>query len=169
MKKLQLIKVALFSALLPGCKKERTPKPEQPVCIERCDYVTNFVNHRWRQIGEYEDSSNYALNNIGLLPLPTSYSFSFDSCDLDNEWIINANGTSYGLNHSKCQSSEQDTFEIPDWRFSDDRKMMIFSNASTLYIESITSSYMKFYYYFYIDIPGKGPTRYVGVQHYKSI
>lgn len=165
----QLIKIALLSVLLSGCKKEKAPKPEPPICTERCDYVANFVNHRWAHVGEYQDSSAYALNNIGLIPLSTSYSFSFDSCELDNEWIINANGTSYTLNHGKCQPSEQDTFEIPDWKISDDRKMIVFSNSSSLHIESITPSYMKFYYYFTSNIPGKGPTKFVRLQLYKSI
>lgn len=169
MKKLQLIKMSLAGLLLWSCTKEKLPEPVPVGCTERCDYVSNFVNHRWTQIGDYQDSTIYALNNIGLIPLPTSYIFSFDSCELDNEWIINTNGTSYGLNHSKCQPSEQDTFEIPDWRFSDDRKMMIFSNSSTVNIESITPSHMKFYYYFTSNIPGKGPTKFVRLQLYKSI
>lgn len=169
MKNLQLIRIALAGLLLWSCRKEKLPEPLPVSCTERCDYVSNFVNHRWRQIGDYEDSSSYALNNIGLIPLPSSYSFSFDSCDLDNEWVINSNGTSFVLNHAKCQPSDEDTLDIPDWKFSDDRKFIIFKNASTLHIESITPSYMKFYYYFSVDIPGKGPTRYVGVQLYKSI
>ncbi len=164
MKNLQLVKVILAILLFWSCKKEKHPEPTPVTCKERCDYVSNFVNHRWCQIGDYEDSSTYALNNIGLIPLPSSYSFSFDSCELDNEWIINANGTSYGLNHDKCQPTEQDTFEIPNWKFSDDRKMMIFSNSSTINIESITPSYMKFYYFF-----SKGPKKYVRLQLYKSI
>jgi len=164
MKNLKIFKPVLIILFLSACRKEKLPESLSVPCIERCDYVANFVNHRWAHVGEYEDSSAYALNNIGLIPLPTSYSFSFDSCELDNEWIINSNGTSYGLNHVKCQPTEEDTFEIPDWKFSDDRKYIIFSNASTVHIESITPSYMKFYYFF-----SKGTTRYVGVQLYKSI
>lgn len=140
MKKLQLIKLIITGTLLLGCRKEKHPDYELPVCTERCDYLSNFVNHRWSQVGDYEDSSIYALNNIGLIPLSTSYSFSFDSCELDNEWVINSNGTSYGLNHTKCQTSEDDTLEIPDWKFSDDRKFIIFSNSSILHIENITPS-----------------------------
>lgn len=170
MKKLQLIKTALIIlSITTGCRKEKRPEPVRVTCLESCDYVTNFVNHRWIQVGDYEDSSAYALSNIGLIPLPTSYSFSFDSCDLDNEWIINSNGTSYGLNHVKCQPSEQDTFEIPNWKISDDRKTIIFENASTLYIESITPSYMKFYYYSTSTFPGRPPVKYVRLQLYKSI
>lgn len=169
MKNLQLIKMTLAGLLLWSCRKEKLPEPTPIKCTERCDYVSNFVNHHWHQIGDYEDSSTYALNNISLIPLSSSYSFSLDSCELDNEWVINPNGTSYVLNHAKCQVSEEDTLEIPDWKFSDDRKFIIFTNASTLHVESITPSYMKFYYYFSVDIPGKGPTQYVGVQVYKSI
>lgn len=164
-----LIAWSLILIGLQNCKKEKHPDDVIKPCTERCNYFSDFTGHRWSQVGDYQDSSIYALNNIGLIPLPTSYSFSFDSCELDNEWIINSNGTSYGLNHVKCQPSEEDTFEIPDWKFSDDRKFIIFSNASSLYIESITPSYMKFYYYFTSNIPGKGPTKFVRLQLYKSI
>lgn len=169
MKIINLVTLSLILIGLESCRKEKRPDNVITPCVERCNYFSDFTGHHWRQIGDYEDSSSYALNNIGLIPLPSSYSFSFDSCDLDNEWVINSNGTSFVLNHAKCQLSDEDTLDIPDWKFSDDRKFIIFKNASTLHIESITPSYMKFYYYFSVDIPGKGPTRYVGVQLYKSI
>ncbi len=169
MKSIQTINFIFFVLIIASCKKEKLPDPELMACTERCDYLSNFINHRWSQIGEYEDSSSYALNNIGLIPLSTSYSYHLDSCDLDNEWVINSNGTSYVLNKLKCQSSELDTFSMPNWKFSDDRKQLLFTGSSTLNIVSITPLTMKLYSYFTLNIVGQSPKRFVQLTIYKSI
>lgn len=170
MKKLQIISVVLMGLLLSGCKKEKLPGDIVKVtCLERCNYVSDFVGHRWKQVGDCDDSSAFALSHIGLMPLPTSYSYRFDSCDTDNEWVINSDGTSYLLNPLKCYTSEPDTFTQPRWKFSDDRTQLIFIGASTFYIESITPSEMKMYYYYTSTSPGHPSVRYVRLWTFKSI
>lgn len=170
MKKLQIISVVLLGLLLTGCKKEKLPGDIVKItCLERCNYISDFVGHRWKQVGDCDDSTTYALNNIGLMPLPTSYSYTFNNCDRDNEWIINADGSSYVLNPLKCGTNEPDTFFQPTWKISDDRKQLIFSGASTLYIESITPSEMKLYYYYIATPVGHAPIRFVRLWTFKSI
>ncbi len=169
MKNLQLIRIALAGLLLWSCRKEKLPEVKTVPCTERCNYIADFVGHHWKQVGDYEDSSAYALSNIGLMPLPTSYSYTFNNCDRDNEWVINSDGSSYVLNPLKCGSNEPDTFFQPAWRMSDDRKQLIFSGASTLFIESITPSEMKLYYYFTVNPPNQPPIRFVRLWTYKSI
>lgn len=154
---------------LISCKKEKLPEVTPPTCTERCNYISDFVGHHWKQVGDCEDSSTYALNNIGLMPLPTSYSYTFNACDTDNVWIINSNGSSYVPNLVKCSSSEPDTFFQPAWNFSADRKQLIFTGASTFYIQSITPSEMKLYYYFTVTPIGQQPIRFVRLWTYKSI
>jgi beta-xylosidase len=104
-----------------------------------------------------------------LMPLPTSYTYSFDTCDLDNEWIVNSDGSSYVLNSIKCSISEPDTFYQDTWSFSNDRKQISFEGGSTFYIESITPSKMKLYYYYAVTPSGHPPIRFVRLWTFKSI
>lgn len=164
-----LIKLAFIGILLSACKKEKLPDPDPPVCTERCNYISDFIGHHWKQVGDCDDSSAYALSHIGLMPLSTSYNYQFDSCDNDNEWIINADGSSYVLNPLKCYTSEPDTFIQATWNFSNDRKQLSFTGGSTFYIESITSAEMKLYYYYTVVPAGKPAIRFVRVWTYISI
>lgn len=165
----QLIKIALLSVLLSGCKKEKAPKPEPPLCTERCNYVADFTGYHWQQIGEYDDSSAYALNNIDLIPLPSSYVYQLDSCDLDNEWVNITNGTSFVLNRVKCDPAESDTFYQPGWQISDDRKTLSLSSGASFYIHSISSTEMKLYYYYTATLPGHSPLKFIRLRKFKSI
>ena len=170
MKNRQTIKLLIIFSLLSSCKKEKLPDTlKLPECTERCDYMRNFVGHHWIQIGDCEDSSAYALKNIGLMPLPSSFNYTLSNCDLDNEWIINPDGSSYVLNPIKCSVSEPDTFNEPPWNFSNDRKQLVFTGASSFYIESLTSSEMKLYYYYTLNPPGQPTIRFIRLWTYKSI
>jgi hypothetical protein len=168
MKILKIIKPILIILSLSACKKEKTPDPEPPACIERCNYFSDFTGHRWKLFRFYEDSTTYALNNTGLMPLPTSHSLSINICDNDNIWIVNGDGSSYVLNPVKCLSTDPDTVFQPAWSFSADKKQLIFANASTLNILSLTTLEMKLYEYVTIN-QGTGPKLFVRLGIYKSI
>jgi hypothetical protein len=169
MKIVKLAACCLGFFFFHSCKKEKLPSEIVTVaCIERCNYITDFTGHHWRQVGEYDDSSAYALNNIGLIPLPSSYVYQLDSCDLDNEWVNVANGTSFVLNRLKCDPAEPDTFYQPKWQISDDRKMLSLNSGASFYIHSLNSNEMKLYYYYTATLPGHPPLKFIRLRKFKS-
>ncbi len=170
---MKIIKFAIWCLpffCFQSCKKEKLPAKSLPVpCIERCNYVADFIGHHWRQVSEYDDSSAYALNNIDLIPLPSSYMYQLDSCDLDNQWVNMPNGTSFVLNRLKCDPAEADTFFQPNWSISDDRKLLLLSSGASFYIHSLNATEMKLYYYYTASIPGHPPIKFITLRTFKSI
>lgn len=170
---MKIIKLTVWGLCLlvfASCKKEKLPCENVPEpCTERCNYVSDFTGRHWQQIGEYDDSSTYALNNIDLIPLASSYVYQLDSCDLDNEWVNISNGTSFVLNYLKCDPAEPDTFYQPGWKISDDRKTLSLSSGASFYIHSISSTEMKLYYYYTATLPGHPPLKFIRLRKFKSI
>ena len=170
---MKIVKFTICGLILfcfPNCKKEKLPdEGSPPPCTERCNYISDFTGQRWNQVGEYDDSSTYALNNIGLIPLPSSYVYQFDSCDIDNEWVNNPDGTSFALNRFKCDSSEPDTFHQPNWSISADRKMLSLTSGASFYIHNLNSSEMTLYYYYTAILPGQPPLKFIRLRKFKSI
>ncbi len=169
MKIINLITLTLILIGLESCKKEKRQDNVITPCVERCNYFSDFTGHHWRQVGEYDDSSMYALSHIDLIPLPSSYVYQLDSCDLDNEWVNNPNGTSFVLNRLKCDPTEVDTFYQPNWTMSEDKKNLSLSSGASFYIHSLSSNEMKLYYYYTANLPGHPPIKFITLRKFKSI
>lgn len=153
-----------------SCKKDKLPEEKMPLpCTERCNYMSDFTGHRWCQIGEYDDSSTFALNNIDLIPSPSSYIYQLDSCDTDNEWVNMVNGTSFVINRLKCDPAEADTFYQPNWSMSDDRKVLTLNSGASFYIHTLNSTEMKLCYYYTATLPGHPPLKFIRLRKFKSI
>lgn len=170
MKIVNIFSLSLVLFAFQSCKKEKHPD-DAPIlkCTERCNYFFDFTGHRWYQVGEYDDSSAYALNNIDLIPLPSSYVYQLDSCDMDNEWVNNPDGTSFVLNRLKCMPMEADTFYQPNWTMSNDRKKLLLSGGASFYIHSLNSNEMKLYYYYIATLPGHNTITFIRLRKFKSI
>ena len=139
MKSIPLLLCILFFTF--SCKKDTkivSTKPSERFLI--------LTQNKWSMTHEYNDSTNYAKNNLNLWPLSTTEDFMsiYDTCDWDSKNIFLTNGSWKLIKSISCDASVSD--DVGHWQLINNDNDFVIVGQDTMHIVTLTNNDFKMWY-----------------------
>lgn len=141
-----IILITLFCA----CKKDN------PVYTNKLsERFINLTTNKWAMIHEYNDSTNYAKNNLSLWPLSTTedYLSTWDTCTWDSKIIFLKTGECKLEKSSSCDPSISS--DVGNWKLINHDNDFVIAGQDTMHIVELTNNYLKMWYESYTYVGGQ--------------